>query len=137
MSRHGYCDDLDQWALIKWRGQVASAIRGSRGQKLISDLIVALEAMPIKQLVAEELQDESGEVCALGAVGKLRGIKITELDQEDPYQVAHAFDIAPQLAREITFVNDDWPSETPAARYQRVLAWAKGNKADPDPGGKR
>ena len=33
MSRSGYIDDMDDtWQFIKWRGQVASAIRGARGQ---------------------------------------------------------------------------------------------------------
>lgn len=32
MSRCGYSDDYDQWALIRWRGAVESAIRGKRGQ---------------------------------------------------------------------------------------------------------
>jgi hypothetical protein len=34
MSRSGYSDDIDsaddQWALIRWRGAVKSAIRGAR-----------------------------------------------------------------------------------------------------------
>jgi len=35
MSRHGYSDDIDEWALIKWRGQVASAMRGKTGPTII------------------------------------------------------------------------------------------------------
>lgn len=30
MSRSGYNDDIDNWQMIKWRGQVASAVRGKR-----------------------------------------------------------------------------------------------------------
>lgn len=61
MSRSGYNDDIDNWALIKWRGQVASAIRGKRGQKMLRDLLAALDAMPEKSLIVHELESESGE----------------------------------------------------------------------------
>ena len=38
MSRSGYSDDLDNWDLIRWRGQVSSAIRGKRGQGFLREL---------------------------------------------------------------------------------------------------
>lgn len=132
MSRHGYNDDIDQWALIKWRGQVASAIRGKRGQRLLIDLVQALDAMPEKVLIAEKLIDhEDGDaVCALGAVGVKRGLVMDKLDPEESETVAEAFDIAEQLACEITYVNDEgghhyWRrDETPEERWRRVRAWA-------------
>ena len=72
MSRHGYSseyDDVDDiLALGRWRGQVSSAIRGKRGQAFLKEMIQALEAMPVKKLIAKELSDH-GQVCALGAVG--------------------------------------------------------------------
>jgi hypothetical protein len=108
MSRSGYSDDLDNWAMIKWRGQVASAIRGKRGQKLLADLLAALEAMPKKSLIAHELEAENGEVCALGALGKACGINMQKLDPEEPKSVAAAFGIAPQLAQEIVYMNDEY-----------------------------
>jgi len=138
MSRHGYSDDIDQWQLIKWRGQVASAMRGKRGQQLLIDLVKALDAMPEKGLIANELIESGGEVCALGAVGVYRGVPdLNKLDPEEPERVADAFDIAEQLAREIVYVNDEagnnhkvvdgrWTycPETPEERWQRVRAWA-------------
>jgi hypothetical protein len=129
MSRHGYSDDLDQWALIKWRGRVASAIRGQRGQKLLVDLVKALDAMPEKTLIAGNLINNEGDICALGAVGVRRGVPLNNLDPEDPESVAEAFNIAVPLAREISYVNDEgghlWHGEeTPQARWQRVRTWA-------------
>ncbi|ENQ7660184.1 hypothetical protein ACEQOL_006537 [Pseudomonas aeruginosa] len=38
MSRSGYCDDLDNWSLICWRGAVSSAIKGKRGQAFLIEL---------------------------------------------------------------------------------------------------
>lgn len=126
MSRSGYSDDLDSWDLIKWRGQVASAIRGKRGQALLRDLVTALDAMPEKSLVAGDLETKDGEVCALGAAGKARGMELSEIDPEDYDAVAKAFDIAHQLAQEIAYENDEsgpW-DETPEHRWQRMRDWA-------------
>jgi hypothetical protein len=46
MSRSGYdesCDD--NWGLICWRGAVASALRGRRGQAFLRELVDALDAV--------------------------------------------------------------------------------------------
>lgn len=103
-----------------------SAIRGKRGQQLLLDLIVALDAMPEKVLITEELINTEGDVCALGAVGKYRGVEMSNLDPEDSEIVAEVFNIADPLAREITYINDECGNydETPQARWQRVRQWA-------------
>lgn len=44
MSRSGYNDDCDGWALIRWRGAVNSAINGKRGQAFLRELVAALDA---------------------------------------------------------------------------------------------
>jgi hypothetical protein len=125
MSRSGYSDDFDSWDLIRYRGRVASAIRGKRGQKLLLDLVHALDAMPIKRLITKELECD-GEVCSLGAIGQFRGVYMAELDPENPESVAHAFDIADCLAREVVFENDENGSygEMPERRWERMRAWA-------------
>ena len=126
MSRSGYHDDLDNWALIKWRGQVASAIRGQRGQQFLRDLLIALDSMTEKALIVDDLQDEHGDVCAIGALGRQRGLDMSKIDPEDPPQVAAAFNIAPQLAQEIVYENDEWSrNETPEHRWERMRAWVK------------
>lgn len=80
MSRSGYVDDFDeQWSLIRWRGAVRSAIKGARGQAFLREMLEALEAMPDKRLIEEELE-QNGEVCALGSVGLKRGIDMKALD---------------------------------------------------------
>ena len=126
MSRSGYSFDCDGYDLVMYRGQVASAIRGRRGQRLLVDLVKALDALPEKRLITEELESE-GEVCALGAVGRLRGVDMSRLDPEDPDAVAGAFDIATQLACEVTYINDEegFRGETPEERFKRVRAWAE------------
>jgi hypothetical protein len=136
MSRSGFSDDdcYDegaQWAAIRWQGTVKSAIRGKRGQAFLRDLERALDAMRTKKLIANELErtdphpPEEGSVCAIGALGKVRGIDMTKLDPENWDAVAAAFGIAAPLAREIVYMNDDWSSETPEERYARMLTWVR------------
>lgn len=125
MNRSGYTDDIESWQLIKWRGQVASAIRGKRGQALLLDLLRALDAMEKKELIDKELVDSSGKVCALGAIGKLRELDMAGVDPEDSGRVASMFGIADQLAREIVYMNDEdgGGEETPEQRYSRMREW--------------
>ena len=135
MSRSGYHDDHDDdWALIRWRGQVASATRGKRGQRMFRELKAALEAMPVKRLIAGELICEQdvpdpaaspGDVCALGALGVARGVEMASIDPEDTKQVGAAFDIAHQLAAEVEYMNDECGrrNETRYERWQRMYNW--------------
>lgn len=108
MSRSGYTDECDdQWALIRWRGAVSSAIRGERGQAMLRELLAALDAMPEKRLAADSLINADGEFCTLGALGAARGIDLQAIDPEDRQQVAQAFGVAEALAAEIMFMNDE------------------------------
>ncbi len=109
MSRSGYTDDYgddDPWRMIMYRGAVNSAIKGKRGQQLLRELLVALDAMPEKWLTKNELEDE-GEFCALGVLGRARGIPLKAIDPEDAEAVAETFNIATALAREIVYENDE------------------------------
>lgn len=126
MSRSGYHYDCDEhWQYALWRGRVANSIRGKRGQALLADLVSALEGMPTKRLIANHLCKD-GEVCALGAVGLKRGVKMDDLDPEDSEAVAAAFDIADPLAREIVYRNDEMGErDTPEGRWLRIYEWAK------------
>lgn len=133
MSRSGYIDDFDdQWSHIMYRGAVASATKGARGQKLLRDLLDALDKLPEPKLIANELEKD-GEVCALGAVGRARGIDMAGIDPECSEVVASKFDIAGALAREIVFMNDDaFYHETPEQRFIRMRKWVV-SKIRPSP----
>lgn len=106
MSRSGYSHDCDNWDLIRWRGAVASAIRGKRGQALLREIAAALDAMPVKELVANELEAD-GSYCTLGVVGAARGIELSKIDPDDRETVAGQFGIAEALAAEIMYENDE------------------------------
>lgn len=135
MSRSGYTDDPENLAM--WRGQVASAIRGKRGQKLLRDLAAAMDAMPVKELIANNFTAE-GQYCALGVVGHARGLDMGGLidrwGEVDYDATGDTFDIAHQLAREIMWINDEagpWlpyhQEEPPADRWTRVRKWVENN----------
>lgn len=140
MSRSGYSDELDPLELGKWRGQVASAIRGRRGQAFLREMLSALEVLPEKRLIAHDLIND-GEVCAIGAVAVARGTDVTGIDPDDGDAVGQAFGIAHQLAQEIAYLNDEcdghhavevvvngqsrkqWRDDTPEERWRRMHQW--------------
>lgn len=123
MSRSGYSDDCERWDLICWRGTVASAIRGQRGQAFLQEMRVALDRLPEPKLITEELEQD-GAVCALGAVGKLRGVDMGDLDPDDRETVAARFGIPHTLACEIFYENDEGGyRETPEGRFLRMREW--------------
>lgn len=126
MSRSGYSDDGDyeMWDQIRWRGAVASALRGRRGQAFLREMLAALYALPEKRLIQGELVDEydDGAVCVFGAVGRVRKIAMEGVDPEDYGRVAKLFDVPGAFAREVMEVND-CRRETPEARWLRVRHW--------------
>lgn len=127
MSRSGYCDDYDDsdYPRALYRGTVASAMRGKRGQKLLRDMVAALDAMPAKRLISNDLVRD-GDACALGVVGLARGVVgMDKMRLDDITSVAGQFDIADCMAREVVYINDEWwPPETPEERWARVRKWA-------------
>lgn len=124
MSRSGYTDDDSDGRIAVWRGRVASASRGRRGQQFFRDLLGALDAMPDKALIAHELEKD-GEVCAIGALGRAKGLDMGLMDPEDPSTIAPAFNIAECLAQEVEYMNDEWGhhAETPEERWTRMRLW--------------
>ena len=123
MSRSGYSDDCENVAM--WRGVIASASRGKRGQAFFRALLEALDAMPDKRLVEGDLETEEGAVCALGCLGKARGVDLGKVDTYDYDQLGELFNIAPQLAQEVMHVNDEtWRVTTPEERWAAVRTWA-------------
>ena len=137
MSRSSYTDDCSNWDIIKWRGMVASAIRGKRGQAFLQRLGFLMDKMPIKGLIKEAVVDDEGCCCALGVVG----IKTIPLEQfwremdpmEDPEwsaeMMGRIFNISEVLVREIQYINDDRGphDESPAQRWERVRNWVEEN----------
>ena len=124
MSRSGYSEDCENVGL--WRAAVQRAIDGKRGQAFLREMASALDAMPVKELVADDIVRDDQHVCAIGAVALARKVDVKDIDVTDRHAVAKTFGIAPALAAEIAFENDDdfgYGDRTPAERWQRMRAW--------------
>ena len=123
MSRSNYTN-YDEY-MVLWRGTVTRALGGKRGQAFLKEVLTALDAMPIKRLIVEDLIDDVGEVCALGSIGAARGIDLSTLDPYDHASLSTVFGIARCMVQEIEYENDEgghW-QETPEHRFERIRAW--------------
>lgn len=125
MSRSGYVDDYEYAEL--YRANVERVLRGARGQALLREMLAALDALPKKELVADDLVRADGGVCALGAVGRARGLDMSSIDPEDEESVAGVFGLPSMLACEVMWINDEAGSklETDKERYARVRSWVE------------
>lgn len=148
MSRSGYTDDYDDGRLNLYRANVDRAILGKRGQAFLREMAAALDAMAVKELVADEIVRDEAHVCAIGSVALARKMNVKALDPSDGDAVAEAFGIARPLACEIAYENDECspryerappgpdgafralPPETPAERWQRMRKWVADNLRD-------
>lgn len=128
MSRSGYVDDEYDWSVTRWRGTVARAIKGKRGQAFLREMLAAFEAMSEKRLITADLIDPyDGSSCALGAIGKARGLDMENVDPDDIETVAGIFRISDAMAREIVFMNDEAGGrhQSPEDRYAWMRKWVE------------
>ncbi len=133
MSRSGYSDDNDcDIPQELYQQAVNRAISGKRGQTFLHALAEEMDAMPAKRLIKNELLTDAGEVCAMGVICKARGLDVTEVDECDRDAVGKLLDIAPALAAEIAYQNDqdferrEIREQTPEERWVRMRKWVAG-----------
>ena len=133
MSRSGLSEDEgdDPWAFIRWRGAVASALRGKKGQAFLREMLAALDAMPEKRLIEGELQEPSGDVCAIGCVGRARGMDMTIFDTYDYERIAGALGVNEKLVQEVEWINDENYHPSPEQRWKDVREWVVENLKTP------
>lgn len=146
MSRSGYIEgEIDsreaQLANNCWRGAVASAMRGKKGQAFLRELLAILDAMPEKRLIKDDLITPQGEVCAVGAYIKARGLACEGIDINDFDSISELIGVNAKVIQEIEYENDlasryirlphvglphDAPwvlLETPEERWEIVRNW--------------
>jgi hypothetical protein len=150
--RIGYSDEEDfpgQFGL--WQGNCQRSLHGKAGQVALRELESALLALPEKRLIAEQLQDDWGDVCAIGAVAMQRNAITEEMKADAEYDMERigedlgmprlvAWKVVEQ--NDLQFNGNDlvllegpyrWPAEqpyayvpiTPEQRYERMLAWVQ------------
>lgn len=129
MSRSGYSDDWDDYNLMNlYRGSVDRAIGGKRGQNFLCELAAAMDAMPEKRLIDGDLITESGEMCTLGVICKVRGLDVSRVNVEDNTAVGKLVNIAQSMAAEIAYENDErMDNESPEQRWIRMRKWVGQN----------
>lgn len=136
MSRSGYSCDIENWALIRWRGAVNSAMKGKRGQAFFKEMRDSLLALPEKKLIYGSLS-LGGQVCSLGCVmvsrkmaegmSREEALGVVEDNWSGDFleDIPEELNIANAMAKEIMFENDDdWHmSRTDEDRYNYILGW--------------
>lgn len=147
--RIGYADEEDypgQFGL--WQANCLRSLKGKAGQAALRELEQALLALPEKRLIANELQNAEGEVCAVGALAKYKGVTETQADPDcDMEDVGVELGMPRLVAWKVVALNDieidgdyvtaEGPTRygyplrqfvpvTPEERYERVLAWVRG-----------
>ncbi len=168
MGRSGYSDyddyDADaQWAMIRHAGARKSALRGRRGQDFLRRLSAALDAMPVKSLIAipgeegeyadgeappgfNRLGTPDGQVCVLGCLALAEGKKPHEIDATDYGGLGAMFNVAPIVVRDLEWENDEQsftygdPGQESMTEGERRWAylreWVKRNVHTDAPGAK-
>lgn len=145
MSRSGYEDWDDNNQANLYRGNVQRAIDGQRGQKFLRELLSALDGMEDKRLCPNDFRNSDGHFCTLGVMAQAKGIKTDDLgiyDGVDVELLGKRFNIAPCLAAEIMYLNDEyfvrstnWITGEPIAqdenslvqRWQKMREWVLEN----------
>ena len=126
-----------------WEANLERSLKGHKGQAALRELEAALLALPIKRLIANELENEQGEVCAVGALAKFKGkenpmlgdsfgdfdeLSVNEDDIERvTVQLAQDLGLPRMVAQAVVYENDDdWPAfMTPEQRYNKILRWVR------------
>ncbi len=128
MSRSNYCEDGGNYINL-YRAAVDRAIGGKRGQAFLMELAQAMDAMPEKKLIADQLVTPTGEVCAIGVICKSRGLNTADVDFYDADTVGKLVGISRSMAAEIEYENDERGrcGETPEQRWVRMRDWVAEN----------
>lgn len=130
MSRISYCDEEDfagQFEL--WQANCRRSLQGKRGQEELRLLRDSLLALPKKRLIHGALIDEeNGEVCAIGAYARHKGLDLKKYDPEDETDAVGIEAGMPKLAAwKVVEMNDEQYHSgfTPEQRYEAMLGWVE------------
>lgn len=151
--RLNWTDEEDrpgQFAL--WDANCRRSLRGKDGQKALRELEAALLALPEKRLIRDALTNDDGEVCAVGAYARHKGLDLSKFDPEyESDEVGIAAGMPPLVAWKVVALNDvtldtvwevadgplnRWDAHykggvavvrdmTPEERYEKVLTWVR------------
>lgn len=144
-SDQDYYNDGPNTAGI-WAATFRRAVRSERGQKVLTELLTALDAMPEHRLIRGDWCDTGGDVCALGALHVYRKTQqlgapwceaqaVSAQELQEHYvgslngSTWTAFDllgIQKTIAWFVADTNDAFGKETSEERWVRVYSYLKG-----------
>ena len=108
------------------RANMRRSGQGARGQRALREIEAALIDLPAKRLIHGTLIDDNGDVCAIAAYGRHKGVDLSTFDaEEDSVDVGIIGGMPRLVAWQIVELNDRGRRETPEERYVRVLAWVR------------
>jgi len=119
MSRFNEGDSESHYGFL-WPARVRQVIEGKRGQRVMRELAEALLALPERRLIAGNIATAQGEVCAIGAYAKAKGVDLNrdlasvdgkdlagwEGSDSDTAELGELLGMTHTLAWEIGFKND-------------------------------
>ncbi len=116
-----------------WQGNCKRSLKGKDGQAELKELRAALLALPEKRLIHGSLIDADGEVCAVGAYARYKGLNLSKFDPEsDTDDVGIEAGMPKLVAWKVVEMNDmELDTETPEKRYEKMLTWVESQLAQP------
>ena len=142
--RLDYCDEErfpNHFAL--WEANCRRSLQGKAGQRELREMEAALLALPAKRLVQGVLLSDDGDVCALGAYGRYKGLDLTSFETCDKEITGVEVGIAGGMPRLVAWAvvdrNDRLDGQyqvgtfvllTPEERYDQMLAWVRAQLKD-------
>jgi hypothetical protein len=111
-----------------FRANVDRSLRGKKGQQELRELRDALLALRKKRLIAGALTDTKGNVCAIGAYAKHKGMDPASfyLWKIDPLVLGESCGMPDLVAWRIVEMNDvDLAGINPNHRYDMMLGWVE------------
>jgi len=141
MSRFDSGGDSYSNYCFLWESRVLRVIEGKRGQRVMREFAEALLALPQRRLIAGNISTPQGEVCAIGAYAKAKGVNLNResasLDDEtlvgwegsesETAELGESLGMTYTLAWEIGSKNDEEFAAhryTPEKRWEAMYRWA-------------
>ena len=126
--RLSYSEDEDfAGQFFLWQANCERSLRGRQGQVELKELRAALLALPQKRLILGLLEDEQGDLCAIGAYAKRKGLDLSKYDVDsDTPDVGIEGGMPRLVAWKVVEMNDiEFDHLTPEKRYEQMLAWVE------------
>lgn len=110
-----------------YHANTARSLQGKKGQASLRELEQALLALPEKRLVSGEFETPEGEVCAIGALKRFKGVEHVEHDPSTDMDLVGEELGMPRLVAWMVVARNDHSFEdlNDDERYRAMLGWVR------------